>query len=243
MKKSKKIISNILIIILLAIVIFCAFKIYKHYADEAEYAEDFSRISASAEQTDEKGVLERYNELHLQNKDMAGWIKIDGTTVNYPVMQTPSSPNYYLRRNFDKEYSAWGTPYIQENCNLAESDNIIIYGHHIRGDKMFGALKKYTSQDFFKEHGIIKFDTLTRRDEYQIIAVFKTTISAGGYRYYDYVGGENEKAFNDYVAKCKELSLYDTGITAVYGDKLITLSTCEYSADNGRLVVVAKRIS
>lgn len=99
---------------------------------------------------------------------MVGWLSIAGTTLNYPVMQTPNEPNYYLKRNFEKEYSDLGTPYIQENCDLTSSDNLVIYGHHIKGGKMFGALEDYKSQSFYEEHKTIQFDTLTQRGEYEI---------------------------------------------------------------------------
>lgn len=175
---------------------------------------------------------------------MVGWISIAGTTVNYPVMQTPNDPNFYLKHNFEKAYSDLGVPYIQEDCDLAASDNLIIYGHHIKGQKMFGALESYKDKDFYEEHKSIQFDTLTEQAEYEIVAVFKTVAySSEGFRYYDFVDAEDEKAFDEYVSKCKEFALYDTGVTAKYGDKLITLSTCEYSAQNGRLVVVAKKIA
>lgn len=176
--------------------------------------------------------------------NMVGWISIAGTTVNYPVMQTPNDPNFYLKHNFEKAYSDLGVPYIQEDCDLAASDNLIIYGHHIKGQKMFGALESYKDKDFYEEHKSIQFDTLTEQAEYEIVAVFKTVAySSEGFRYYDFVDAEDEKAFDEYVSKCKEFALYDTGVTAKYGDKLITLSTCEYSAQNGRLVVVAKKIA
>lgn len=175
---------------------------------------------------------------------MVGWLSIAGTTIDYPVMQTVDSPNYYLKRNFEKEYSDLGTPYVQEDCDISGSDNLVIYGHHIKGGKMFGALEDYKSQSFYEEHKVIEFDTLTQHGEYEIIAVFKTiAYSSEGFRYYDFVDAEDEEAFNAYVAKCKELALYDTGVTAEYGDRLITLSTCEYSAQNGRLVVVAKKVA
>ena len=156
-------------------------------------------------------------------------------------MQTKDNPNYYLKRNFEKEYSDLGTPYIQEDCDLLTSDNLIIYGHHISGNRMFGALEDYKSKSFYEEHKTIHFDTLTQQGEYEIVAVFKTVAySSEGFRYYDFVRAESEEEFNAYVETCRELALYDTGVTAEYGDKLITLSTCEYSAANGRLVVVAK---
>ena len=192
--------------------------------------------------TEEENILTEYGELYLKNTDMVGWLSIAGTTLNYPVMQTPNEPNYYLKHNFEKEYSDLGTPYIQENCDLTGSDNLVIYGHHINGGKMFGALEDYKSQSFYEEHKTIQFDTLTQRGVYEIIAVFKTVAySSQGFRYYDFVNAESEDEFNDYIQKCKELALYETGVTAEYGDRLITLSTCEYSAQNGRLVVVAKK--
>lgn len=185
----------------------------------------------------------KYQKLYLQNEDMVGWISIAGTTINYPVMQSRNNPNFYLKHNFEKEYSYLGTPYVQENCDIAESDNLVIYGHHIKGGKMFGALEDYKSKSFYEEHKNIQFDTLTEQEEYEIVAVFKTVAySSEGFRYYDFVDAENEEDFNSYVGKCKELALYDTGVTAEYGDRLITLSTCEYSAQNGRLVVVAKKV-
>ena len=187
-------------------------------------------------------MLAKYQKLYLQNEDMVGWISIAGTTINYPVMQSRNNPNFYLKHNFEKEYSDLGTPYVQENCDIAESDNLVIYGHHIKGGKMFGALEDYKSKSFYEEHKNIQFDTLTEQEEYEIVAVFKTVAySSEGFRYYDFVDAENEEDFNSYVGKCKELALYDTGVTAEYGDRLITLSTCEYSALNGRLVVVAKK--
>ena len=242
---------------LLGTAVFCGFHIYEHYEQVEEQTEAFEQIAEVVARAPEsepvpnddapvsegEDVLSQYRELYLQNEDMVGWISIAGTTINYPVMQTPNEPNYYLKRNFEKEYSDLGTPYIQENCDIMGSDNLIVYGHHIKGGRMFGALENYKSKSFYEEHKNIQFDTLTEAAEYEIVAVFKTVAySAEGYRYYDFVDAENEEEFNAYVEKCKELALYNTGVTAKYGDRLITLSTCEYSAQNGRLVVVAKKV-
>ena len=145
-------------------------------------------------------VLAKYQELYLQNEDMVGWISIAGTTINYPVMQSRNNPNFYLKHNFEKEYSDLGTPYVQENCDIAESDNLVIYGHHIKGGKMFGALEDYKSKSFYEEHKSVQFDTLTEQAEYEIVAVFKTVAySSDGFRYYDFVDAENEEEFNSYV--------------------------------------------
>ena len=254
MKKYKSVICAVAAACLLGLAAFSVYLIYDHYAQLEEQTEAFEEIAETVEQAPDdepvpedvpisegEDVLAKYQELYLQNEDMVGWISIDGTTINYPVMQTKDNPNYYLKRNFEKEYSDLGTPYIQEDCDLLTSDNLIIYGHHISGSRMFGALEDYKSKSFYEEHKTIRFDTLTQQGEYEIVAVFKTVAySSEGFRYYDFVRAESEEEFNAYVETCRELALYDTGVTAEYGDKLITLSTCEYSAANGRLVVVAK---
>lgn len=96
----------------------------------------------------------------------------------------------------------------------------------------------------YREHKTIRFDTLSGFSEYEIVAVFKTVAySERGFKYYHFICAESAEDFGDYIVQCKALSLYDTGVTAKYGDKLITLSTCEYSRKNGRMVVVAKRIA
>lgn len=261
MKNNVKIICLIAAVCLLGAAAFCSYHIYDHYAKESEQEEAFEEIAEIVEQAQEQenpeetlpddapmnegdDVLAHYKELYLQNEHLVGWISIAGTTINYPVMQTVENPNYYLKRNFEKEYSDLGTPYVQENCDISQSDNLVIYGHHIKGGRMFGALEDYKSKNFYEEHKTIQFDTLTQQGEYEIIAVFKTVAySSEGFRYYDFVDAKDEEAFNAYVAKCKEFALYDTGVTAEYGDRLITLSTCEYSVQNGRLVVVAKKVA
>ena len=160
MKKYVMQICIIAAVCLLGATAFCGYHIYDHYAHEAEQTEAFEQIAEVVEQAqtgeeapqvplnEEETILPEYGELFLQNPDMVGWISIAGTKLNYPVMQTPNNPNFYLKHNFEKAYSDLGTPYIQENCNIAESDNLVIYGHHIKGQKMFGALENYKSKDF-----------------------------------------------------------------------------------------------
>ena len=166
----------------------------------------------------DKTVLPELAGLYLKNSDLVGWISVEDTNINYPVMQSKDNPDFYLKHDFDKGYSDYGCPYVQENCDVQKpSDNIIIYGHHMKNGSMFCDLEKFKSKDFWQEHKTVTFHTLTEKNEYEIVAVF--------------------------IEKCKELSFYDTGVSAEYGDKLITLSTCEYSRSNGRLVVVAKKIA
>ena len=137
--------------------------------------------------------------------------------------------------------------YLEENCDVQEpSDNLVIYGHHMSNGSMFAHLEKFKSKDFWNEHRTITFNTLTDKQEYEIVAVFRTVVytdSPEAFKFYRFIDAESADDFVSFVAKCKELSFYDTGVTAEYGDKLITLSTCEYSRNNSRLVVVAKRIT
>ncbi len=184
---------------------------------------------------------DKYVDVYNQNSDFIGWICIDGTKINYPVMQTPNNPDFYLKHSFDKSYSEYGVPYMQENCRLGVSDNCIVYGHHMQDGSMFADLCKYENPDFFNGHKTFRFDTLGSFGEYEIVCVFKTSVYAeDGFKYYHFVDAANAEEFNAYLSTCQTLALYDTGVSAQYGDKLLTLSTCEYSRTNGRMVVVAK---
>lgn len=189
-------------------------------------------------------VLPEFAELYKMNNEIVGWCTIPGTKIDYPVMQSPGDPEFYLSRNFDKKQSYRGCIFAQADCDIdPASDNIILYGHRMSDGSMFDALDFYTKESFYKEHPYIFFDTLRELHTYRIVAVFLTTASVGqGYSYHTFVNAESATDFQRYVSDVKAMSLYDTGVDATYGDKLITLSTCEYSQTNGRLVVVAKRI-
>ena len=210
-----------------------------------------SDISSGPEATEESppaeaegdSILPEYALPYQKNSDLVGWMTIDGTPINYPVMQTPDRVDYYLHRNFEKKESSHGCLYVRESCDVfAPSDNLTIYGHHMKDGSMFASLDKYRKMEFWEEYPEIQFDTLYNRQTYTIFAVFKTTASVGeGFMYHRFEDAEDEAEFNQFVSTCKKLSFYDTGITPEYGDKMITLSTCEYSQDNGRLVVVAVR--
>lgn len=193
-------------------------------------------------QEENKSNTINFTKLQEINNDIVGWIKIDGTNINYPVMQTIDSPNYYINKNFYKEYSVYGTPYLSEVCNVNTSDNLTIYAHHIKNGKMFGSLEKYKNKGYYESHKTITFITKEEISNYEIIAVFKTVADDTGFKYYNFYKAQNEKEYKEFINTCKNLSFYDIDKNAEYGDKLITLSTCEYSNKNGRLVVVAKKI-
>lgn len=139
-----------------------------------------------------------------------GWVSIGGTNINYPVMQSPNNPNFYLKHSFDKEYSNYGVPYVQENCELGVSDNITIYGHHMNDGSMFADLCKYESEDFYREHTSIQFDTMDGFGEYEIVAAFKTVAySNAGFPYFLFVKADKLEDFDDFIAECKELAFFN----------------------------------
>jgi len=193
---------------------------------------------------DEGGILLEYAPAYAINPDLAGWLSIPGTEIDYPVMHTPDRKDHYLYRNFAGESSDWGCLYAREECDLnGPSDNVTIYGHHMKDGSMFAGLDAYLSREFWEQHRYIRFDTLTEHNTYAIFAVFTTTASLGeGFAYHDFIDAEDETAFDAFVAACLSLSRYDTDIVPQYGDKMICLSTCEYTQTNGRLVVAAVRI-
>ena len=269
----KRWLNNLLIAVFAAVFVVSGVILLRHYIGIRENKETYDQLAQMVEQarpkpeetapveetepspTEEtqppevveksKEILPEYAQLYEMNSDMVGWLSIEGTNVNYPVMQTPQEPNYYLYRDFYKNSSRGGCLYAQERCDINKpSDNITIYGHNTRGGAiMFNALNGYTKKSFWESHRYIRFDTLTERHTYEVIAVFKISANRDdGFAYHEFVDADSEEKFDDFVRRCKDHAFYDTGLTAVYGDKLITLSTCEYTLSNGRLVVVAKRI-
>ena len=161
-------------------------------------------------------------------------------------MQTPYDEEYYLHRDFDKEYNSNGTLFADTDADIFKpSDNIILYGHNMKNGRMFHEILSYSGEEFYKEHKYVQFDTIYDDGRYEVIAAFTTKIydeNYTGFRYHIFFDAGSEEDFNYFVESCKKLTPYDIPTTAVYGDKLITLSTCATSDDDGRFVVVAKKI-
>ena len=191
-------------------------------------------------------VLEKYKKLFSQNKSLIGWIKIDDTNIDYPVMQTVNN-EYYLDHNYNQQYDKNGSIFLDKDCDITNPGcNMIIYGHHMKSGKMFGHLQKYSSKEYYEQHPVIQFDTIYEEGRYQIMYVFRSRIYNEDeivFKYYQFFEASTPEEFDSHMNEMAKLSLYDTGIRANYGDKLITLSTCDNSEQDGRFVVVAKKIN
>lgn len=194
---------------------------------------------------EELTVLEEYQTLYNKNKKLIGWLKIDDTNIDYPVMQTANN-EYYLDHNYNQEYDKNGSLFLDKDCDVVHRNtNLIIYGHHMKSGKMFGNLNLYSSEDYCKKHSTIQFDTIYEKGTYQVMYVFRSRIYNEDeivFKYYQFLNAASEKEFSSYMQEMAALSLYDTGVTAAYGDELLTLSTCDNSEQDGRFVVVAKRV-
>lgn len=243
----KKILYIIIITLLIGFILVSSYNIFKELQGNRKQEKVFEELIEIVEQNDNEKVKRQkrnLEQLYDINNDFIGWIDIKDTNISYPVMQTKNNTNYYLKRDFYKKYSSYGTPYMSEQCDIYKSDNLVIYGHHMKNNEMFGALEKYKKKEFYNDHKMITFETLKENTTYEIFAVFKTVAySNKGFRYYEYTKFQNEKDYNNFINKCKELSFYETNKIPKYGDKLLTLSTCEYSNKNGRLVVLAYKIN
>ena len=240
------------LIVCVSILIVSGYKLMNFYKEDQRYIGEFDELAEiAANETDQTyenckaEALPYYSGLYNKNKDFAGWISINGTTINYPVMYTPENPDFYLKHNFEKQYSDYGVPYISEACSIEpQSDNTIIYGHNITGGRMFGALLDYTDKEFYENHKIIEFNTRYEKGKYEIIAVFKTSIyDAKGFKYYTFINADSRDNYMKFIEQCKKFSFYEIEATAEYGDKLITLSTCDNGLNNIRFVIVAKELT
>lgn len=206
----------------------------------AEIVDDTVEINNSTGNS----ILPKYAVIYDENNDLFGWIGIDGTKINYPVMHTPKEPEKYLRTNFEGKYSQIGLPFIEGDCSK-DSDNLLIYAHNMKDGSMFHSLLKYKDKDYWVKHSIINFDTLYEEKEYEVMSVFYDRVynkSDDVFKFYNFIDAEDKEDYENAINYFEEKQLYDTDVKAEYGDQLITLVTCSYHEDNGRFVVVAREI-
>ena len=230
----------------------------KEYVSEQAVITDNANTVSPIEKEYELKMLDVYNSMHYMNSDLVGWLKVEGTKIDYPVLQTPEDEDYYLSYDFMENKNQNGSLIldsdsnpgvgIKENSYLKgnpPSTNLIVHGHAMKNGEMFGELHLYSEETYGKEHSVIHFDSLYEEREYEVISVFYSKVyneDEDVFKYYNFFEAKNEAEFDDWYSNIKELALYDTGVEAVYGDEFITLSACAYQEKNGRFVVVGKRI-
>lgn len=195
------------------------------------------------QETQNTVMLEQFSELYSQNDEIGGWVSIDGTKINYPVMFTPDNPEKYLQLSFTRNYSVSGVPFIGDGYSISpRSDNIVLYGHHMQNGTMFAAIVKYEERKFWQNHPVIYFSTLYEEGEYEVFAAIATDLrSAKKLRCYTFVNAVDEADFQDFISRLRAASFYDTDVEVNYGDDLLTLSTCAYHTNEGRFIIVARR--
>lgn len=232
MKNKKSILKVIIWIIVAAILVIIAGMAVKLLKEDYVEEKQFEDIQKVVEKADDDDILSK---LKKRNSDVIGYLEIPDTTISYPVMQTKEEPDFYLNHDIDKNCSFYGTPYLSAYCDLEKSDNLIIYGHNINGGRMFGALTQYKDESFYQKHKNIYFITEGKR-KYEIFAVI--SVNKYSFPYWRFVMAQDEADYDEFINKVKQYSLYDTGITPKYGDKLITLSTCDNSRGHDHRFVV-----
>ena len=196
-----------------------------------------------ADQPEMPEILDKYKNLYYINSDFVGWIKSEGTVLNYPVMQKGT---YYLYRNFKGEDDNFGLPFLDYRCSIADpSMNLIIHGHNMRSGDMFAEILKYRYNNYYVKHKKIYFDTIFETGTYEVFAAFRVSVNKKSkeyFDYYDFIDTDSESEFNNFIYNVKQHDFYETNIWPSYGDRLLTLSTCEYSVEDGRFVVMARKI-
>ena len=199
--------------------------------------------AATVPPTEPREILPRLQEQYGKNSDLAGWLTVPGTRIDYPVMYSPDEPERYLHANFEVSYSFAGLPFLDAACD-PESGNRIIYAHNMLDGSMFRTLLKYQQKDFWQRNPVISFNTLYEEQEYEVVAAFYDKVykkSDTNFKFYQFYDTSDQSRFDEAMAYYREHALYDTGVTAQCGDLFLTLVTCAYQTENGRFVVVARK--
>ncbi|CAM4480130.1 class B sortase [Paenibacillus tarimensis] len=214
------------------------------WENESDKGQAVIHSSPLAAEKDEPVMLPEFRALYKRNPDIIGWLKINDTRINYPVMQNPQDAQFYLNHDYDKKINKSGLPFLDGHSRINDSNILLIHGHQMKNGWMFADLLKYKEESFYKEQAAFQFSTLYEKEEYEIVAVILSKVyrkSDDVFKYYQIDRVRTAADFNAYVQNIQKLALYDTGVTARYGDKLIVLSTCEYSTEDGRLAVIARK--
>lgn len=169
------------------------------------------------------------------NGDCIGWLSIESTAVDYPVMHTPAYPQKYLRMNFFGESSSAGVPFVDHRCDLSD-DNIIIYGHNMRKGTMFAPLKNYLNREYAYSHPKITLETADGAHEFRF---FAAAVVDEDDAWYGFLNAQSENAFDKAIQRIFHRAIMTYGTMPSCGDRVLTLSTCHSSGSGSRLIVLA----
>lgn len=211
----------------------------QHIVPPISLAEEGLPVQQSESAVGEQAMVDLSAYL-AQNPDFVAWLRIPGTNVDYPVVQT-DNPDYYLNHTFSGKSSVVGTLFSLADADYAAPGrNIAIYGHHLRssGEKMFTSLMRYKNPDFYEDNKTVMLDSLYRHSEYTIFAVMNMKVGDWEPSRTTFSG---DAAFMAFVNRAKSESLYDTGVEVGADDHILTLITCDrsYAGKEGRLVILA----
>jgi sortase, srtB family len=245
-KKTRRLIYIVLIILIIIATIYIVFFI-RGKNNTIQESSALNEVQIDEAKVDSKTTerMLQVQELQKENPDVVGWIEIEETNINYPVLQGTDN-SYYMTHNYKKEEAKDGSIFLDKDYDWSiPSSNLLMYGHNMGGGAMFQDLLKYEDEEFYKQHPIVRFTTATEDAEYEIISAFKSRVyyksEKNVFRYYYFINADNEEEYNEFVNNAKEASFYDTGKDAEYGDQLMTLSTCSYHTEDGRFAVVARK--
>lgn len=199
------------------------------------------------EEPEEVVPLLKFQDLLALNSDVKGWIQIEGTNINYPVVQSSSDdPEFYLNRNINKEEDSYGTIFLDMHTNIeTPTKNLLLHGHNMsRSKTMFHHLMKYNDIEFLKENPLIQFDTIYHEDNWKVFAVFKTNGSSEKEPLFDYRKSifTDDSDFLNFVHDIRIRSIYNMPVDIGADDQILLLSTCSYEVDDYRTVVAARKI-
>ncbi|MDY4969647.1 MAG: class B sortase [Lachnospiraceae bacterium] len=247
-------IEKLILVVFLIVTVICGKYLLDYWLDSYENKQNYRQVEETAfpdtddeaaEPSQEEPGLEAddfdYQALLEENEDCIGWLKIGGTDINYPVVQGTDN-EFYLHYDFQKKYAICGTLMLDyRNDITSEQEHLIIYGHQMKDGSMFKQLNGYKKEEYYHEHNKITLYLKNQKYKYEIAAVYVTNVANSG-DYYDYLHKETRRQQMDYLQEMAAYQLYPTGVTVREDDELLSLSTCEYSSTNGRLIVLARRI-
>lgn len=191
------------------------------------------------------GILYDYVLYYAHNPDTIGYLRIDGTRIDTPVVQADND-KYYMKHDFYGKPTSYGAVFATHLADFKPFDrNTLLYGHNMNDGSRFAALLNYKSMDYFRKHPIIQFDTLFEKHDWKIYAVIITngsTASNNGY-FFDFTFDNcSDLCFEEYIKEIDKRKLYTTGVDLLPTDKLLTLCTCTYEFNDARLVVIARMV-